>query len=511
MVVVSADDPELHSSQNEQDNRLLANFTGIPCIEPYDPQTALDYTKIAFEISEKFETPVLLRTTTRITHARGDVLCGEVIDLQRRPRFKKDPKRFVCVPSHARPLHKKLLKKQIEMEEFSNKTPLNHMELKDRIGLITSGVARNYVKEAVNELDIQPSILEIGFSHPVPKKMVIEFMEHVEKALVVEELEPYLEDSIKKLVGPDKISGKEYVPREFELNLDIVKNSIKAFLGVEGKLSKKKLALKIPKRPPVMCSGCSHRAVFYALEKILKQKIYPGDIGCYTLGVLEPLQTMDTCLCMGAGISQGAGIYHAGIKEKIVAFIGDSTFLHAGIPALLNAVYNKAEMMVVILDNRTTAMTGFQPHPGVGLTATGEPTKEVKFDEIALACGADFVKIIKPFEIANSVKTLKEAMDFKGVSVIIAEEPCSLTTRKLGLWKTPPKIDSEKCKGWDCQMRFPDQKGELYDRPCINLLPCPAMVFTDGKALILEDKCTGCQLCLQMCPEEAILEARDEE
>ncbi len=512
LVIVSADDPGIHSSQNEQDNRLLARFAKVFCIEPYDPQSALDYTKEAFEISERFEIPVILRTTTRISHARGDVLCGQVADLKRRPVFKKDPERFVCVPSHARPLHVALNKKLEKMEEFSSQSPLNRMELKGNIGIITSGVSRNYVREALRDLDLDDvSLLEIGISHPAPTRLIEEFMEHVDRALVVEELEPFLEDTIKALVGPGKVSGKQFVPREFELDVDIVKKAIARFLGRDHEIPKREIDLSIPPRPPVLCPGCSHRAVFFALEKILKKKIYPGDIGCYTLGVLEPLQTMDTCLCMGAGISQGAGIYHAGVKDSVVALIGDSTFLHAGIPALLNAVYNKANMTVVILDNRTTAMTGFQPHPGTGRTATGEETVQADLAEIARACGVEFVKKIKPFQVEESVETLKEAMEYEGVSVVIAEEPCSLTTRKLGLWKTPPKVDEEKCKDWECQLWFPDQNGAFYERPCVNLLPCPAVTFKEGKSYIREDMCTGCLLCVKVCPNEAIKEVKDED
>jgi len=312
-------------------------------------------------------------------------------------------------------------------------------------------------------------------------------------------------------VGPERVFGKEFVPREFELNVNIVKKAISMFVGEDYEIPKRKIDLKIPPRPPVLCPGCSHRAVYYALEKVLKKKIYPGDIGCYTLGVLEPLQTMDTCLCMGAGISQGAGIYYAGVKDALVAFIGDSTFLHAGIPALMNAVYNKAKMTVVILDNRTTAMTGFQPHPGTGKTATGDEAVHVDFVEMARACGVEWVKKIKPFNVDESIETFKEALDYEGVSVVIAEEPCSLTTKKLGLWKTPPKVDPEKCKDWECQYWFPDQSGKFYERPCVNLSPCPAITFKEGKSHIDESLCTGCLLCVKVCPNESIEEVKDDE
>jgi indolepyruvate ferredoxin oxidoreductase alpha subunit len=510
LVIVSADDPGLQSSQNEQDNRYLARFAKVFCIEPYDPQTCLDFTKEAFDISEKFKIPVVLRTTTRINHARGDVMCGKVPRSKGRGYFKKDPKRYVCVPSHARPLHVELNRKLKEMEEFSNESPLNKMELSGKVGIITSGVSRNYVKEAIADFELDVSLLEIGISHPAPTKLIKAFVKHCERVLVVEELEPYLEDTIKAITGPDKISGKDFVPREFELDVDRVKESIARFLEIDFKTEKREVELEIPPRPPVLCPGCSHRAVFYALEKIAKKKIYPGDIGCYTLGVLEPLEAMDTCLCMGAGISQGAGMYHAGVKDSIVAFIGDSTFLHAGIPALLNAVYNKAKMVVVILDNRTTAMTGFQPHPGTGKTATGEDAKAVDFTKIAEACGVDFIKKVKPFEVDATIEVFEEARDFDGVSVIVAEEPCALTTKKLGMWKTPPKVDEEKCKDFECEFWFPDKHGKHYERACMNLIPCPAITFEDGKSVIDESQCTGCLLCVQVCPNEAVKEEKSE-
>jgi len=513
LVLVSADDPGLHSSQNEQDNRLLARFAKILCLEPHDPQSALEYTRTAFEISEEFQTPVMLRTTTRVNHARGSVTFGEMPARKRKARFEKDPERFVCVPSHARPLHGVLNRKLEAMEEFASKSGLNQMSSGDDYGIITSGVSRNYVREAVEELDINPSVLEVAVSHPMPRALVEEFLEGVDRVLVVEELEPYMEDFVRGLAASRDVElhGKDLVPRESELNVDRVKEAIARFLGMDYKTPSRKLPLELPPRPPVMCPGCSHRAVYYALEKITKKKIYPGDIGCYTLGVLEPLRTMDTCLCMGAGISQGAGMFQAGVKDNIVAFIGDSTFLHAGIPALINAVYNRANMTVVILDNRATAMTGFQPHPGLGVTATGEKTHQVDFAEIAKACGAGFIKKVKPFQVDEAVKVFQEALDYKGVSVVIAEEPCSLTTKKLGLWKTPPKVDEEKCKDWDCQCWFPDQNGTYYERACKNLIPCPAINFKEGKSYIDEALCTGCLLCAHVCPNEAIKEVKDED
>jgi indolepyruvate ferredoxin oxidoreductase alpha subunit len=513
LVLVSADDPSLHSSQNEQDNRLLARFANIFCLEPYDPQSAKDYTKLAFDISEKFEIPVMVRTTTRVSHARGDVLIGEISKLDRRALFKKNPERFVCIPSHARPLHVTLNRKLKKMEEYSNKSYLNQMKLAGEVGIITSGVSRNYVKEALRELEVDASLLELGIVHPLPKNTIKKFLDHVERVLIVEELEPYLEDNIRALKCDVEIVGKGLVPREFELNVDIVRKAISEFMEIKHDTQLKKPSIEVPPRPPTLCPGCFYRALFYAVEKVPGAKIFPGDIGCYTLGVLEPLKTMDTCLCMGAGISQGAGMYHAGVREPIVALIGDSTFLHAGIPALMNAVYNKAKMTLIILDNRATAMTGFQPHPGIGMTATGEKTVEINFEEIARACGVKFVKTIKPLELGESVEAIREALSYDGVSVIIAQEPCALIAKKLKLWKNPPRVDEEKCIDYECQLWFPEKRtgAKMYERVCINLVACPAISWSGGKAKINEDLCNGCGFCVKICPKEAIIEAEDED
>ncbi|MFQ6051565.1 MAG: indolepyruvate ferredoxin oxidoreductase subunit alpha [Candidatus Hydrothermarchaeota archaeon] len=493
LVIVSADDPSAHSSQNEQDNRLIARFAKIFCLEPYDPQSAKDYTKKAFEISERFEIPVMLRTTTRVSHARGDVEFGEVIH-QKKANFKKDPKRFVCVPAHSRPLHANLNKKLKDMEKYSEESELNYSEINDKLGVISSGVSRNYVREALHLLGLKASVFEIGITHPLPRKRLIDFLNNVERVLIVEELEPYIEEYVKSLGTGIKIDGKSLLPREFELSVDIVKKAISGLVGISHKESKIDV-IDIPSRPPVMCAGCPHRAVFYALKKITKKKIYSGDIGCYTLGVSEPLKTIDTCLCMGAGISLGAGLYHAGVEDKIVAIIGDSTFLHAGMTGLLNAVYNNANITIVILDNMGSAMTGHQPHPAVGVTATGEKTFKVDFEQIAKALGAGFVAKIKPFDLEDSIETLRKALDFNGVSVVIAEEPCALVAKKLNLWKSPYRVDRDKCDGYLCH----------ECRACVFLIDCPAINWENGKAKVIRELCSGCGLCFKICPNNAFV------
>jgi indolepyruvate ferredoxin oxidoreductase alpha subunit len=501
LVLVSADDPGMHSSQNEQDNRLLARFAKIPCLEPYDAQSAKDYTKAAFELSEKFQTPVMLRTTTRVSHAKGDVTLGELPDYEKqKPRFVKDARRYVCVPAHSRALHPVLNRKLAQLEEYASESELNHMHLEGEKGIVVAGVARNYVREAIESLGVKVSLLELGFTHPLPRELMRRFLSSVSEVLVVEELEPFLEEQIRAMQSDVVVRGKDLLPREGEFTPELVEEAIARFLGVEHSPPPRRRAkLELPPRPPVLCPGCSHRALFYALKKVTRRKIYAGDIGCYTLGALEPLKAMDTCLCMGAGVSQAQGFYHAGIDEDVVAIIGDSTFLHAGMPALLNAAYNSADILVIILDNRTTAMTGHQPHPGVGVTATGSETRPVDFIALAKALGAEYVAKVKPNDFEETVRVLEEALSRRGLRVVIAEEPCALLGRKLGLWKTPPRVTRGRCEGYLCSAC----------RACLRI-GCPAVGWEGGKAKIIEELCTGCGLCVSVCPNEAIVGGEEE-
>ncbi|WP_457555094.1 indolepyruvate ferredoxin oxidoreductase subunit alpha [Candidatus Pyrohabitans sp.] len=501
LVLVSADDPGMHSSQNEQDNRLLARFAKIPCLEPYDAQSAKDYTKFAFEVSEKLQTPVMLRTTTRVSHAKGDVTLGELPDYgKRRFGFQKDARRYVCVPAHSRALHPALNRRLSEIERYASKSELNRMQFGGEKGIITAGVARNYVHEAVQSLGAEVSLLELGITHPLPRELIRRFLSGVEEVLVVEELEPFIEEQVRALCGGVAVRGKDLLPREGELTPELVEHAVARFLGVEYSPPPRRSArLELPPRPPVLCPGCSHRALFYALKKVTKRKIYAGDIGCYTLGALEPLKAMDTCLCMGSGLSQAQGFYHAGVDEAVVALIGDSTFLHAGLTALLNAAYNGAEILVIILDNRTTAMTGHQPHPGTGVTATGEESFAVDFVALARTLGASYVAKVRPNDFEATLRVLEEALSRRGLRVVVAEEPCALLGRKLGLWKTPPEVVEERCEGYLCSAC----------RACLRI-GCPAVGWDRGRARIIEELCTGCGLCIAVCPNEAILEVEDD-
>jgi len=492
LVLVSADDPGAHSSQNEQDNRVLASFVKTFCLEPFDAQSALDYTLKAFEISEKFSAPVILRTTTRVNHAKGDVEVGPLPEKGRKAGFEKDFSTYVCIPAHARRLHRGLNLKLQAMEDYASKSELNSMRMGGRTGIITSGVSRNYVEEALASLGVEASMLELGITYPFPRALVKEFLSRVDRVMVVEELEPFVEERVRAL-AKDEVRGKGLLPKEGELDVAKVKEALAEFFGLEVKEKDRKPRMKIPPRPPVLCAGCGHRALFYALKKLTRRKIYAGDIGCYTLGSLEPLKTMDTCLCMGSSLGQAQGFYHSGLEEDIVALIGDSTFLHAGLPSLLNAVYNRANIVVVILDNRTTAMTGHQPHPGVGLTASGEETRALDFESLVRSLGVDFVARVVPSELEESMGVLEEALNERGVRVVIAREPCALMGKKLGLWKEPPIVEREKCEGFQCR----------GCRACLKI-GCPAVGWEGGRATIIEELCTGCDLCIKVCPTEAI-------
>ncbi len=495
LVIVSADDPNAHSSQNEQDNRIFARFAKAVCIEPYDVQSCKDYTKKSFELSEKFKIPVVLRTTTRVSHAKGSVELGEIEKIKRKYEFLKDVKRYVVVPKHTRILHKKLNKKLKEIEEYASKSEFNEVVLDGKLGIITSGVSRTYVKEAVKDLD-NISILEIGFSNPLPRKLIEDFITYVDKVLVVEELEPYLEDSVKKIAHENgiwlEVHGKDILPRELEFTPEIVKRAVYKFVKKDYKQENLKVDINIPvpERPPVLCAGCPHRALFYAIKKVTKKKVHTGDIGCYTLGLAY--KTIDTCLCMGASVTLAQGFYHVGIEEKPVAIVGDSTFIHAGITGLINASYNKANIVIIVLDNRTVAMTGLQPTPATGINAVGEKTWELDLERLAKVCGATYVKTVSPFNLKETIKTLEEALNHDGLAVVISKEPCALLARKMKLTKPAPRVHKDRCRGYLCQACS----------ACVNLFNCPAIVLEKGKVRIIEELCTGCGVCSEVCPND---------
>jgi indolepyruvate ferredoxin oxidoreductase alpha subunit len=509
LVIVTADDPECFSSQNEQDNRFYALLSGLPCLEPSNPQEAKDITISAIEISEKLEVPVLLRTTTRVSHTRGPVTYGKRTKPKLKGEFIKDVKRLVMVPANSRPRHSTLLRIVRKAREISEKSFYNRVVREARsgkLGVISSGAAYNYAVEAADLLGLDVGILKLGMTHPLPEKMIGKFLRKHEKVVVVEELEPYLEMQIKAIAkdyAPNvEIHGKmsrQHFAREGELSTREVALGLAEITGEElpidfGKIDEKyaDVARDLPRRPPILCAGCPHRATFYVMKKVAgEEAIYPTDIGCYALGIAPPSNIGDTLICMGASIGAAQGINKATRKDTI-AVIGDSTFFHAGIPGLINAVYNNHKIVVAVLDNLTTAMTGHQPHPGTGVTGMRSPSERILIEDVAKGCGVKYVKVVDPFKVKEAAKILKEALQHSGPSVLVFRSPCSLMVvgerRRKGVKVEVCRI-SEKCTG--CMA-------------CIRLLGCPALVIADGKVGINEALCTACGLCASVCPYDAI-------
>ncbi|MCK4353213.1 indolepyruvate ferredoxin oxidoreductase subunit alpha [candidate division WOR-3 bacterium] len=475
LVVISADDPGMWSSQNEQDNRWYALAAKVPMLEPSDSQEAKDFARIGFEISEKFDTPVLIRLTTRICHSKTLVKLGE--RREHRPTgYKKDSQKRLFLPVNARIRHTIIEKRLKELKKYSEKFPGNQIEsVKSQTGIITSAIAYQYAKEIFPNA----SFLKLSMTYPTPEKLIKKFASQVNKLYVIEEGDPFLENEIKML--GIKVIGKEKIPVCGELNQFIVREAIKP----SSHQATKHQIPKPPPRPPVLCPGCSHRGVFYVINQ-LKLHV-TGDIGCYTLGALPPLNAMDTCICMGASIGHAHGLEIAlkdKIKGKVVAVIGDSTFFHAGIPTLINVVYNKGISTIIVLDNQTTAMTGHQAHPGTGKTLKGEKARIVKIEEVAKGCGINHVYIVDPYDLKATKELIKREVKREEPSVIIARHPCALRVKP----EPPLKVIPDKCTG--CML-------------CIRL-GCPAITMRDDKAWIDLLLCDGCGMCKQVCVKNAI-------
>ncbi len=500
LVIISADDPFCHSSQNEQDSRRFAEFASVPCLDPADPQEAKDMAKYGFDLSERFNIPVMLRPTTRVSHARADVETGEYAPSKGGAKFVKNPARRVALPVHARPLHTELIEKQEAIAEVLAAAPWNRLTLRGDHGVIASGIAGLYAEEAIADLDLDMSFLRVG-TFPAPTRMIKEFLEHVSRVLVVEELEPVLEEQVERIAlktRPDvEILGKGgydkggYIPREGELDFLKVRNAIARMVGLTEKAAVRiEAADKIlPPRPPALCPGCSHRATYYAMRKAFgKAAIYPSDIGCYTMAV--GMGTVDTCLCMGSSITLASGIRFGGETEPICCSLGDSTFLHGGLTGLLNAAYNKARITVTVLDNSTTAMTGHQPHPATGFTVTGEPTTQVSLDAVARALGAGLVETVDPYDLDGTIEAFGRAKEFPGLSVVIARQSCVIKAIREGIRRKAYAV-GEDCAG--CRL-------------CVDF-GCPAVEF-EGERARINALCTGCGVCAKICPSSCIKEAK---
>jgi indolepyruvate ferredoxin oxidoreductase alpha subunit len=503
MVIINADDPSLFSSQNEQDNRYYARLSSLPMLEPTNTQEMKDMTVAAFDLSEELELPVIIRTTTRLNHIRGAVKLGDLTPIKTKDTFQKNPFHFVAVPAVSRKLHQLLLQKYDQALEKSENSSFNQIIGDGKWGIVTNGVSFNYVNDAVSDLGISHKVrvLKLGFSWPFPKALCTRFLKTVDQVLVVEELEPVNENDLKAVAQesaitiPIKGKGIEGLSRLFEYDPGMVRKAVASYFRIDYKDPKMPDLSDLPDlpgRPPNLCAGCPHRATYYAVKKVYgPDAINPTDIGCYTLGLLPPISMADLVICMGSSVSSSCGFSRA-TNQKVVSFIGDSTFFHSGITGLIDAVHNNHKFTLVILDNGTTAMTGHQPHPGVNTEPMGVDRTQISIEALVRGCGVKDVHVVQPFKVKKTIEAVRAAKDYDGISVIVSREFCPLFARATGQLKRsrPFHVNRDKCKN---------------HRDCINLLACPAMFLEGEEVRINEDLCTGCSVCAQVCPENAIL------
>jgi len=504
MVVLTADDPSMWSSQNEQDNRWYARLGNTPMLEPSSPQEMKDLMKYAYEISEKSGLAVLMRTTTRISHMRGIVTVGEVHVGKKKGEFVKDPFRFVPMPAPAYAAHKRIIATLAELAHDADVSPLNKVYGKGgKLGIITSGPTFNYAMDVVDEYDLKADVLKLTFTYPFPEKAVLDFIKDHEAILVAEEVDPIAEKEVFAILGKNGLVRKIYgkldgtMPMAYEYSTDVLKAAISKALGIT---LPEKIAitsdLKLPVRPPVWCPGCGHRAMYYATKAAIEHlgitnAVYPSDIGCYTLSAAAPYKMADYLTSMGSSIGLASGLSVA-TDQKIVGFIGDSTFFHSGMPPLVNAVHAARKLVIVVLDNRITAMTGGQPNPGIPLNGMGEVAPEVSIEAIATAIGVGFVKTVDPANLAAAQTVMEEALGFDGIAVVVARHPCVMIKSKDKSTKQKLVFTVDKAKCNKCKV-------------CVTKFACPAMfIDEDGTIAIDQALCNGCGVCVQVCPEKAI-------
>ena len=504
MVILVADDPGPISSQTEQDTRHFARFSKLPCFDPSTVQEAYDMVQEAFEYSEKYGTPVFFRSTTRVSHGYASIQVKDVEEYKNvEPEgFVKDTKRWVIFPKLSYQAHINIEARNEELAKVFSQYKRNLLipaedrckELKK--GIATGGFNYTYVTEAMADLG-QLRELKVSTPHPFPEQLAVEFLTGLEEVLCIEELDPVIERELIYIAGkyhlPVKILGKlsHHVKNSGENTRDSVLADIAAFMGrqlpEQGENGQAVPAPELPVRPPVLCAGCPHRASFYAVKKAMqgRKTIFCGDIGCYTMGNAMPLDMVDTCLCMGAGLGIAQGVGHIEPDTSCFAFVGDSTFFAAAIPGVVNAVYNQAEMTLVVLDNSTTAMTGHQPHPGTGHTMMGEVVAKVNIEAVLQGIGVTAVETVNPLDLAKSIEVVRKMAGLPGVKAVIFKYPCIAITKPEGKMA----VDIDKCVG--C-------------RKCIREIGCPGLIIRDGQVTIDESLCTGCGLCSQICPFEAI-------
>jgi indolepyruvate ferredoxin oxidoreductase alpha subunit len=506
MVIYDADDPGMHSSQNEQDNRYFAKFSGLPMLEPCNAREMKTMTAFAFELSDQLRVPVIVRSTTRVAHSRGVVEYGEMQPIQTKGKFVKDPNALVALPATTPAMHSRLLESQQKAREIANQSPFNTVVGQGTLGIISNGVSRCYCADAVAELGLADtvSVLNLGMSNPLPEELIAGFLKDKTKVLVVEELEPFLEEAVSALAHKHnldcEVAGKGVagLSRMLEYNPGMVRQAVAQYFGGQ-EIPAKALDLsdrpELPKRPPNLCPGCPHRMTYNAVKKAVGDNaVFAGDIGCYGLGFFPPYRTVDSTICMGGAASMPAG-YATATDQTVIGFIGDSTFFHSGMTGLANAVFNNHKFLLIILDNGITAMTGHQPSPAMDTVLTGLPMTHIDIESVVKGLGVKYVQTVKPKNLKKTAEAVTEALANDGVSVIISREPCPLHVGRLQKKKAPVfTVNQDKCR---------------QHHTCIDEYACPAFYIEDELVNINPQLCIGCAVCAQICPEGAIRPKKD--